>query len=76
MEIILVDPAGDSAVWVSTANDGSHSFTGDQLASLTPGGYILILNHYNRESIVAEGYDPRSIIAARVMHMVWINLAP
>ncbi len=76
VEIILVDPAGDSAVWVSTANDGSHSFTGDQLASLTPGGYILILNHYNRESIVAEGYDPRSIIAARVMHMVWINLAP
>ena len=75
VEIILVDPAGDSAVWVSTANDGSYSFAGDQLASLTPGAYILVLNHYNRELIAAEGYDPRSFIAARVMHMVWITLA-
>jgi sulfur transfer protein SufE len=67
VEIIMVDLAGDSAVWVSTANDGSYSFTGDQLASLTPGMYVMVLNHYNRESIAAEGYDPRSIIAARVM---------
>ena len=76
VEIILVDPAaGDSAVWVSTANDGSYSFTGDQLASLTPGTYWLLLNHYNRESIAAVGYDPRSIVAARVMYMVLITIA-
>ena len=77
VEIIMVDPAaGDSAVWVSTVNDGSYSFTGDQLASLTPGTYWLLLNHYNRDFITAEGYDPRSIIAARVMHTVMITLAP
>ncbi len=75
VEIILVDPAGDSAVWVSTVNDGSYSFTSDQLASLTPGTYWLLLNHYNRDFITAEGYDPRSIVAARVMYMVMINLA-
>ncbi|MCK4372847.1 MAG: hypothetical protein KAW61_06845 [candidate division Zixibacteria bacterium] len=76
VEIIMVDLAGDSAVWVSTVNDGSYSFTGDQLASLTPGMYVMVLNHYNRELIAAEGYDPRSIIAARVMHTVMITLAP
>ena len=77
VEIIMVDPAaGDSAVWVSTVNDGSYSFNGDQLASLTPGGYVMVLNHYNRESIVADGYDPRSIIAARVMHTVMITIVP
>ena len=77
VEIIMVDPAaGDSAVWVSTTNDGSYSFTGDQLASLTPGGYVMVLNHYNRELIAAEGYDPRSTIAARVMHTVMITLTP
>ncbi|MCK4462177.1 MAG: hypothetical protein KAW46_10255 [candidate division Zixibacteria bacterium] len=76
VEIIMVDLAADSAVWVSTVNDGSYSFTGDQLASLTPGMYVMVLNHYNRECIAAEGYDPRSIIAARVMHTVMITLAP
>ena len=72
----MVDLAADSAVWVSTVNDGSYSFNGDQLASLTPGGYVMVLNHYNRESIVADGYDPRSIIAARVMHTVMITIVP
>jgi hypothetical protein len=37
--------------------------------------YVMVLNHYNREFIVAEGYDPRRIVAARVMHTVWITVA-
>ena len=74
VEIIMVDLMGDSALYVSTTNDGNYSITSNQLANLTPGTYVMVLNHYNRELIAAEGYDSRSIIAARVMHTIMITL--
>ena len=64
----------DSVVWDSTANDGSYSFTGEQFSSLQPGTYALLLNHYNKDFIEVEGYDSRSFIAARVMHMITVYL--
>jgi len=74
VELILINMAGDSSLFVETANDGSYEITSGQLSGLSAGLYSLILNHYNREAIISSGYDSRSIIAARVMSTTSFNL--
>jgi hypothetical protein len=51
-------------VFITTANDGSYTFTAGDLAGLSPSAYQLqiVLIVDSRENIVATGYDPRSWI--------------
>jgi hypothetical protein len=74
VELILLRNETDSVLMVTTDNDGAYSFPATQLSSLSTGQYTLILNHYNREFISSPGYDPRSIVAARVINPTIINL--
>ncbi|MDD3643734.1 MAG: hypothetical protein PHQ19_09770, partial [Candidatus Krumholzibacteria bacterium] len=54
-------------VLVTTENDGSYTFTAQDVAGLDPMAYQLqiVLIVDERESIIADGYDPRSFIEAR-----------
>ncbi|MCP4567813.1 MAG: hypothetical protein GY841_09575 [FCB group bacterium] len=75
VELMIINMGGDSAIFLETANDGSHTFSSSDLSGLIAGNYSLILNHYNRETFVATGYDSRSFIAARVMSTTLFTLA-
>lgn len=68
VEIILMstgEPA-EQILFVETPNTGSYSVTAGDLTDAAAGIYSVILNHYNRRTISAAGYDPRSFIAGRV----------
>ena len=56
----------DTLVWKLTENDGSYTFTPDDLTGIAVGTYRLIITNRNRETITAPGYDPRSYIDGRV----------
>jgi len=59
---------------VETPNDGSYAFTGDQLDGFEAGEYRLVMTSETRQSITAEGYDPRSYVAARIVSKVAVTL--
>jgi hypothetical protein len=63
-------------VSVETANDGSYTFTADDLEPLgnQAGEYGIILIHQNSININADGYDPRSFIWARVINITQVYL--
>jgi len=61
-------------VAVETANDGSYTFTANDLAGASNGTYGLVLNHFNMEYIDATGYDANSQIVAKVTSAMNITL--
>jgi hypothetical protein len=60
-------------VYIETENDGSYTFTADDVSGIDPMAYqlqiVLILEH-KRNLTFIEGYDPRSWISARVQAVV------
>ena len=65
---------GDTSVVVETVNDGNYSFSQSQLSGVYPGEHGVVLFHENTNYVDAVGYDPRSVIKARVMSMVTVNI--
>jgi hypothetical protein len=68
--ITIMDLNADSTgVYFFTEDDGSYTFTADDLAVLDPMTYQIqvVLITQNRRNIVAPGYDPRSFIWARTL---------
>jgi hypothetical protein len=65
-------------VHVTTENDGSYTFTADDLSVLGPMTYQLqlVLIVENKEYIDAPGYDPRSWIWARTFATQIVYLSP
>ena len=59
---------------VVTGDDGSYTFTAAQLSSLNNGQYYIHVERFNEEFITAPGYDDRSIIRARLLSSILINL--
>jgi len=61
-------------VYATTANDGSHEFTGGDLSTLSPGVHAIALNYFVTEPIDAPGYHPESFIEAKVTSAVDVYL--
>ena len=74
VEIIMTTMTGDSVLLAQTANDGAYSISAGTLSGLSAGMYSIILNHYTRHTISADGYDSRSFIAGRVVSTTLFNL--
>lgn len=68
IRIMDMGPIEWTDVNIVTANDGSYTFTADDLSGIDPASYqfqiTLIID--NKENIIADGYDPRSLLWARV----------
>ncbi len=64
-----------TVVSIETANDGSHTFSADDLSDLTAGTHVLDLRHYTVDFITADGYDPNSTIGAGTTNITMINLS-
>jgi hypothetical protein len=65
-------------VRITTENDGSYTFTADDLSVLDPMAYQLqiVLIVENKQYIDAPGYDPRSWIWARTFGTQIVYLSP
>ncbi len=74
VRLVLVSDVGDTSVVVETVNDGNYSFSQSQLSGVYPGEHGVVLFHENTNYVDAVGYDPRSVIKARVMSMVTVNI--
>jgi hypothetical protein len=75
LRLVIVGEESDSLIVVEdVTNNGSYSFTAEDLAGLSPGEYGLILIRENRESIELEGYDPRSQIVAKITNVTMIYI--
>ncbi len=74
--IMLLSGDDTTAVSVLTDNDGSHTFSGDDLESLggQAGEYGLMLIYQKENLIDATGYDSRSYIWARIINVVTVRL--
>ncbi len=72
IDIVITNAAGDSVYYIQTTNDGSHVIPNAEMANPN-GECMLMLSYYNRNTITAPGYDPRSFIAARFMHPITIT---
>lgn len=66
VEIVITSDV-DSVYFAEVANTGSYTIPAGELSGNDAGTYFMTLNHYNRQTISAQGYDERSFIAARVM---------
>ena len=73
--MIINDDDEYTRVDVVTENDGSYTFTEDDLSPL--GGmedwYVLEMIYENRSPISAPGYDPRSVLRAMVGNRTTLN---
>jgi len=73
--LAIMDIMGDSTgVRVSTANDGSYTFTAGELSVIDPSliDLQIVLAVENFAYIDAEGFDPRSWIRARTLSVVTV----
>jgi hypothetical protein len=78
VDIMILDTYGNPPYFsITTENDGSYTFTSDDLSAIPVHLYELqiVLAMYNRELIDTPGYHPQSWIWARVqsMQMVLLN---
>ena len=74
--LVIIGASGDTTgVDVMTPNDGSYTFTSQQLSSISgpQNNCALIMILQNSDMITAPGYDPRSYIWARVINTTVIN---
>ncbi|MEZ5360674.1 MAG: hypothetical protein R3F48_17810 [Candidatus Zixiibacteriota bacterium] len=69
IDIIILNDAGDSVFYIQTENDGAYLIENDQMTAPI-GDCSMMLSYYNRKTITATGYDPRSFIAGRFMHSI------
>lgn len=75
VSIVLISINNSSEIIsAETSDDGSHTFTASQLSSLNNGQYYLHIERFNEDFINASGYDSRSIIRARLLYSILINL--
>ena len=74
VRLVLVSDVGDTSVVVETANDGNYSFSQSQLSGVFPGEHAIVLFHENTNYVDAAGYDPRSVMKARVMSTVMVDI--
>ncbi|MFO7916033.1 MAG: hypothetical protein R6U43_10140 [Candidatus Krumholzibacteriales bacterium] len=76
VRLVIVAASGDTTgVDVMTENDGSYTFTSQQLSSISgpQSNCALIMILQNSDMITAPGYDPRSYIWGRVINTTVIN---
>jgi hypothetical protein len=73
---IIPGGMGDEVVAIETANDGSHTFSANDLSGLSPGLIAVALNYFERHTIDAAGYDSRSVIEAKVTNSTLLTLMP
>ena len=68
----ILEGSNTTAVSVTAANDGSYSFTTDDLAPLggQAGNYEIMLIYQKEKLISAAGYDSRSYIRARMISTI------
>ena len=75
VSVVLISVNNPSElISVETSDNGSYTFNSTQLSSLSSGQYYLHVERFNEEFIIASGYDDRSIIRARILSSVLINL--
>lgn len=75
VSIVLLSVANPSElISVETDDDGSYTFIASQLSSLNSGQYYIHVERFNEEFIIAPGYDNRSIIRARLLCTILLNL--
>ncbi|MDH4156381.1 MAG: hypothetical protein OEW00_03785 [candidate division Zixibacteria bacterium] len=74
VRLVLVSDVGDTSVVIETANDGNYWFSQTDLAGVYPGEHGVVLFHENTKYVDAAGYDPRSVIKARVMSTVLVTI--
>ena len=70
--LTIMKDLDSTGVWVNTQNDGSYTFTEEDLAPLNNEDwtYRLIIIFQNESKINASGFDPRSIIRSRTFDIV------
>lgn len=73
---IIPGGMGDEVVAIETANDGSHTFSSNDLTGLSPGLIAVALNYFEKQVIDAPGYDSRSFIEAKVTNSTLLTLVP
>ena len=76
VRLVIISASGDTTgVDLMTDNDGSYTFTSQQLSSISgpQNGCALIMILQNADMITAPGYDPRSYIWGRVISTTIIN---
>ena len=75
VSIVLISISNPSEmIPVETSDDGSYTFTSSQLSSLNNGQYYLHIERFDEHFINESGYDNRSIIRARLLYSILINL--
>ncbi len=76
VELILMttDTTAQQIIFEETPDDGSYYISGATLSGLEAGQYFILLNHYNRRTITAAGYDSRSFISGRVQSQALVYL--
>jgi len=70
IDITIMDLNGDSTgVYIKTEDDGFHHFSAEDLSSIDPSAYqlMIVLIHEDKKYIDAYGYDPRSWVWARTL---------